>query len=889
SYVPPSNIIDKRGLDQLHKGMPSIKYICSLYLGETIEGGNREFDFDPYNPEFFDYPRISDGFYLSNDKTFSHESLYIYTGIWTHFVHPDDVYQIENPYSKSAGDFDLRNMKGLGWRKTKGKDYGMFSNWNDYLDQMARTYPQMRYVNAGEGGVIVNDWRASKFRHSKSNGSYTVEEMDNSKSLSDKQYWFLYSSLENAEKIESQLKTKSAIFSKTPLLNGFLFSIYTNKSKITLKDLQHKNPEELLAMEDISKRVINDYKAFRLNVAKFNTGGYIDEWVDDSEIKFKQEIADLKTRMLTESKIDTATWNKYAKYMTWEDRGGEVWQMLDEHCEKHPDSHNLMYSKQLNKIIEYPDDIIREKWMSAQLLITPEDTELLKLYIELFSSSENQLKIRSAYKNLRRTDNSLETYLQYLENLLAYNQPGAFEELEKIKPSEEYRRLASDIAWLYANDNQFKLAYEWSEFADGIDFESKMSWMLEMKSYTLMESEYNKYIALNPNDFKVKAVMSGVLHEMGRFKDAWVIVNSMPETFEKKELRSTLNTDVLYVEADVQQDLIDNHAALFFPEVMEQLTKSARKEGAPFIEFKSTAETNKNDPSAFKNILSYNFYDKKRNLHGIAGTYSTMYKNIAISQAIEPDNITHAIGGIQYQFNNPRNYDKLQYWARARAEYSSEERFYYLFGMGANFSKKKNYKSAEFKIFPAETGPAYSKDIYRMQLNIYQDYYLLKYFNASISLEGNYYTPSRSNSGVKTSDTYEGSITTKITWDKGVDKRSKFLPFVEASQFQASIGSSTLDLAAGYPYWIIDERLYGGGGIGWKFGLPDSNLITRVEAAYFLDDYSDNFQRYVGEVAYQIFDFTLITASFEIYAQSKFFSNVVQFGVKHNLKKRKKK
>ncbi|HRN99293.1 MAG TPA: hypothetical protein PLA69_08295, partial [Flavobacterium sp.] len=57
----------------------------------------------------------------------------------------------------------------------------------------------------------------------------------------------------------------------------------------------------------------------------------------------------------------------------------------------------------------------------------------------------------------------------------------------------------------------------------------------------------------------------------------------------------------------------------------------------------------------------------------------------------------------------------------------------------------------------------------------------------------------------------------------------------------------------------------------------------------FYDDYSDDFQRYSGEVAWQIFDFTQITAAVQIFGQDKFFSNNVVLGVKHNLKKRNRK
>jgi len=886
SYVPPSNIIDKEGIQLLKEGMPSLKYMCSLYLGDKIDGGGREFDFDPYHKDFFDYPRISDGFYLSNEKKFSQQSLYLYTGIWTHFIHPDDVYQVANPFNKSQGDYDLRNDRGLGWRKTKGKDGGMYSEFDGYLKQMTTLFPQMRFLNANDGGAIVNDWRASKFSHTSGDGLYTVEELNPDQSTTDKQYWFVYASLENAAKIEGQLKNESVIYSKTPYMNGHLYMVYTNKPKLTLRDIAYKSPAENTIIKKITKKVQDDHKKYLASVKKFITGGN-EVWVDDSDKKFQLELKALKNKMETDTKIDSVTWNKYAKYMVWEDRGAEVWKMLEDYCVKHPEASNVMYSKELNKIVEYPNELTREKWMSAQLLVTPNDKDLLNSYVASFYTPENQEKIRNALISLLKVDTSFETYLQYIQHLLTYDPPAALVELADKKPTEEFRPVAADVAWLYANEAQYQKAYEWSLLSDEIDFASKMSWLIELKSYKLLETEYKKHIVKNPEDYQSKATMSSVYHETGKFRDAWILANSLPESPEKTALKEMLNKDVLYVEEELQQDLVENHVELFLPEVLAELTKTYRKERGNFLQFNSSAESNKNKPAAFINVLSYNFYDKKNNLHSIAATYSTMYK--IETNIKDKDNVTHAIGGVQYQFNNPKREEKLQYWGRGRVEYSDYQRFYYQFGIGANISKPRNFKSAEFRIAPTETGPAHSKRIYRFQLNLYQDIYFMKYFNASVSLEGNFYLKSKPNTNVKTGDTYEGSITTKLILDDGVEKKSKFLPFIEGSRTQASLGRSTVPPATGYPYWIIDERLYGGGGIGWKYGLSDGNLITRVEAAHFFDDYSKEFQRYVGEVAYQIFDYTLITASFEIYTQSKFYSNVIQFGVKYNLKKRKKK
>ena len=115
------------------------------------------------------------------------------------------------------------------------------------------------------------------------------------------------------------------------------------------------------------------------------------------------------------------------------------------------------------------------------------------------------------------------------------------------------------------------------------------------------------------------------------------------------------------------------------------------------------------------------------------------------------------------------------------------------------------------------------------------------------------------------------------------------MPFIESSYLKSSISWSPTLAASGYPYWIIANRFYAGGGLGWRFGKENTDFNSRIEAAWFYDDYSNEFKRIMGEVSYQIFDFTAITTSFEIYSQSKFYSNAIQFGVKYNLKKKQKK
>ncbi len=882
SYVPPSNYIDKMGISKLKAAMPSLKYLCSSYNGEFLDGENREFDFDPYNKDLFDYPRITYGYYLNNIQKYSQESAYLYTGIWTHFVHPDDVYQISSHKDGTQGDFDSRNPLNLGWHKTKGNNVGMYSEFTNYLKEMTNLFPQIRFLNAGEAANIVLDWRASNFNFNSKNGTFTVEELKPEESISDKQYWFMYVSLENTTKIEASLKNQIVRFSKTPFLTGNLYTIFTTASKLILPDL--KNFTEYERKQAVEATKIQS-KTYQENVTKYELTLKLD--AIDSDKLLKIEISDLKQKMLSEAKIDSVTWNKYTKYMNWDDKGETVWDLLEEHCKKYPISENVMYSKELNKLVAYPNDLIKEKWLSTQMLVTPNDIALLNSYIADFYTPENQNKIKIALLNLLEVDSGFDTYQMYLQHLLTYEPKTALNEFLLILPSNKYKSLAEDICWLYVDNNQYKKAYDWSFYADDIDFSTKMTWLIELKSYKFLESEYKKYILENPKDYKAKALMSSVYFDIGKFKEAWILTNSLPESPQKESLKGSLNKEVIYVETDVQQELLLKFPDLFYSNIKQGLLRLNRKQFGNFVEVNSSLESNKTAASAFKNEVSYNFHDKSKNLHSVAFTFCNMYKiNFEIEDS---DNVSHSIYGLQYQFRNPENFEKLQYWSKIRGEYSDFGKYYFQFGLGGNYSKNKQYTSAEIKIFPAETGPAYSKNIYRTQGNLYHDNYLFGLINTSFSLEANYYTKSNSNSVATTSDSYQGSFTTKIGLDNGEEKKSRLVPFIEASYLKSSIGKTTLDLSSGYPYWMIEHRFYAGGGLGWKFGKQESNFISRVEAAWFYDDYADEFKRFTGEISYQIRDFTAITSSFELYSQSKFYSNVIQFGIKYNLKKRQKK
>lgn len=887
TYVPPSNNIDKFGLIQLSKGMPSIKFMCSTYTGEFYEGGNREFDFDPLEPILYDFPRVSSGFYLNEKDYYTLNSTYLFTGIWTHFVHPDDIFQIPNTNNKSQGNYGLRNAESLGWHSTPGSKRAMYPLFKNLIMDMKSRYPQMRYVQAADGGYLVNDWRASKFIHKSNNGIYSVEETKNDESLTQKQYWFLYGSLANQKKIEYQLNNENAIYKKTPFLEGYLYSIYTDEPRLNTIDLGFKTDKDLTSLKAIIESVKNEYQIYLQRVIDFQKE---DIYIDTSKEDHIKAVEALRQKMIASPEIDKEVWNKYTTYLTWEERGNEVWTMLDEHVKKYPSKNNIMYSVELNKIVDYLTEIERERWLRMQFQANPTNKSILVDYIASYNSVEYKDNIKEALNYLLKIDNSQEAKLLYLEFLLNYERNNALIYLEDTTPSDDYENLATSITWLYSDNNDFKNALEWSVFAKDFDFYTKMTWLIESKDYDRLVYEYTKYNLVNPNDNKVNALMSSTYHEMGKFKNSWVIANELPNDFEEKEvLRAMLNKDVEYEANDLIEDLVKNHQALFYPETLAKIQKNNRKEFGNYLNLESGLETNQENNSAVRNELSYNVYDKKRNLHSIGATFSKMYKlEFDINDA--NDNVTHDLFGLDYKFTRAKSDNKINYWSGARIEFSNQNSLFFQFNAGLNLSKLKNYKSLELKIAPAATGASHSKDIYRFQLNYYQDYYFWKFLNATISLEGNFYNKSKTKETQYTTDnTYEGSSTFKLFYDKGIDRNFKILPFIESSYAQGSIkGEFREILRSGYPYWMIDNRFYYGGGLGFKIGKETNNFNLRLEGSYFEDDFSDNFQRFNGIANYLIFNYTEISLNVELFVQSLYYSNAVQIGIKHSLKKRSK-
>jgi len=134
TYVAPHNIISTDGIEVLHKVFPSIKAVSTVRAGE---GEEKALDFGPNPdvPEVYMMPRMTSGYRFTSEIKSTTVSGIVGPGLWSHFIHPDDV-------------FDPFRSDNKIWDKLKA-DFGTMISF------IRTNYPWLRPVNAYDGYLAM--------------------------------------------------------------------------------------------------------------------------------------------------------------------------------------------------------------------------------------------------------------------------------------------------------------------------------------------------------------------------------------------------------------------------------------------------------------------------------------------------------------------------------------------------------------------------------------------------------------------------------------------------------------------------------------------------------------------------------------------------------------
>ena len=135
SYVAPSNVIDMQGVKIVKEVLGEPVIISDLYNNDTLTSLNKGFK---YEDGVIYFPRFSSGFIFDAQMQFNIMNGVNKYGIFSHFIHPDDVAATERSGGKS-------------WEQLR-------ISYNEYLEYMDEKYSSLDYLRVSDAAKRLMIW-----------------------------------------------------------------------------------------------------------------------------------------------------------------------------------------------------------------------------------------------------------------------------------------------------------------------------------------------------------------------------------------------------------------------------------------------------------------------------------------------------------------------------------------------------------------------------------------------------------------------------------------------------------------------------------------------------------------------------------------------------------
>lgn len=946
SYVPPSNVIDSVGLAKLEEGMPSLKYMQSVYLGYFENGGDREFSPDPLNSYFFDIPRISSGYFLSKEVKFNISSLFLLTGIWTHFVHPDDVFQIPDPSNENtAGGYSYRNKHKLPWRTYKGKK-GLLETFDEELTAFKKSYPFTRFLTATDAADLIVKWRYAKYQHINEDGIYAVLSEDFSKKDKFENYWFTYISKANDANFERNLESEVMAYRKTKFLDGYLYQIKTEEAFISWVDLNYEN--KLTGNTERNIVFINrdNFQKTRNDLLPF-----LDKFENLIDLGAYNQAARLfENQVKKRNNLRAKEWMVYAEMLSWNNSPYRFWEFLEMKYKENPSK--KMAKIALNAINEFgtPNDKITEQWSSYAISWDLGGLALLRDYVASYNDEENYEKIKDVMQKIVKITNEDKDKFALIEFLVQTNDNDVDALLKGVTPCDnKFQNLAYDIVWYYANNFDFDGAYKWAKCVPEIQKETKDDWFTKTKDFEKLKKS-DKYTYYNIllkkdekrafNELKSEWISSKELYPLankiatlfGDFEDyenaiVWSnyatdlpVTNLLTWHYELKKyvrLKKIYNNYMINNPQDykVMALMAELYSYMGDLEAMSKIV-SKLPPNKDFIRLRGVFNKNVKDENLTKKRVFFQNYggllsiktkkNIKEELRSQEGN-DVFVKGNSMNDRFDPTQLEfiggfrligrkqsiHSFAGVR-SFAFPINF--------IENEEDNQERD--LFGFEYKFTKQLNTKNKllfsgrverdniENTFFHAGIGwqLAKEKSFLATELNHRPVQtgpgYVRNIYQTNFAM----YAEPVLNVFLKPIFTVEGNYYSDENFDATFNTRlearlikSKNLEIAPLIEGSYSLASE--DLRDGFPYWIADDRLIAGGGVALRIGQQERKFFLDTSATLFYENQGQpTFERYLANLNMKIKKYFVVSAGAEFYTIESFFSNAFNVGLRYNFK-----
>ncbi|MBC8015305.1 MAG: DUF2194 domain-containing protein [Sporomusaceae bacterium] len=97
-YVPPSNILSPEGRQAVVEGLPDLKVIASIAAGSGADDISYIQEYSRSPDGILEMPRLSVDYSRHDNEDWSIYNGITYLGVFSHFVHPDNIFYAENEH-----------------------------------------------------------------------------------------------------------------------------------------------------------------------------------------------------------------------------------------------------------------------------------------------------------------------------------------------------------------------------------------------------------------------------------------------------------------------------------------------------------------------------------------------------------------------------------------------------------------------------------------------------------------------------------------------------------------------------------------------------------------------------------------------------------------------
>lgn len=844
SYIPPTNRVDRLGILTLNEELPSIKYLCSLYSGNFIEGGNREFNPEPYTYKMFDFPRNTSGFYMNNFKKYLKESMFLFTGIWSHFVHPDDIYQIPDKSNlKFKGEFNYRNAQSLNWKKTNANNLpGMYHTFEKIIQKHKNNYPFTSFPDVRKAGKLVAKLRSNHFQHSKTSSTYQVKNLDSNPAF---QNWFTYVSHTHSKTLIKSLEKTNTPYTKLSLLEGYLINIKTPNSTIKLPIIQQKKSIEITS-------ILNDFYEF-LN------------YKETSEDIYENALNHLRKRIFSENVVSLKLWKEYAKYSSWTKTEKQFWADLNTLYYKHQNFDVANLAILMSKHIWYPSEKSKLKWLERQLITTNNlntKLNLLKNYIKNYNTKNNISKIRRKLKEIAQLEPSRENNIAYISSYLWSDDDAKFPFLYTLPAIQSYEQVATEISWYFLEKKQLNKALEWASLSKEIPIQTQLYWIFESKNHHQLDTYFHQYNYTSEQERSIaQKTMVDLYLARDQFIKAWELAKQIPNNHKDyKTIREKLNTYFLYQNRKTKKRLLQNDSFLY-KHVKDSLQRLFMLEENTSTKISSAINTNRNDIVSFDKSFTYSHITTGKRVHNFSFTHSL------VNNIIDKNEPATNLYGINYKFENSKLFnEKFRYSGQFGLE-TDKYKYFYLFNILGSYNFDKSLLSFQYNLTPVKNVIAFKDFLYKNTLSFYFEKNFNGRINTTAYLESNYYTD------------YNKDITLSLAANYPIYTFQKNLIRL-TTEGSYSLGSTN---NSGIPYWMVTKRHFLGGGLQYQLNTDIDKTYILLDGMFFYDSYSEYFSRYRAKINFQLQKNFIVNFSGELFKQDLYYSNTFNIGLSYYL------